>query len=169
MRDMKNPGALAGATGADGDQSDMSCSATSTQQQILGLVRLVIRNLYDPARGARPDLWRVELEDGEVLLEKVRLPLLDGARALLARGHDPATPITMRKAGCDYDCFVGVRVGMAARLTVEEGARSAHFRRHRDDVAEKVRGGAVLSAFEVGNDADRPEYEIAAHGAEAAP
>ena len=74
----------------------------------------------------------------------------------------------MRKAGCDYDCFVGVRVGMAARLTVEEGARLAHFRR-TGRRGRKGAGGAVLSAFEVGNDADHPEYEIAAHGAEAAP
>jgi hypothetical protein len=47
-----------------------------------------------------------------------RQPFLDGARALLARGYDPAAPYNMRHAHSDVLSFVTTTVGHAAGLSV---------------------------------------------------
>jgi hypothetical protein len=47
-------------------------------------------------------------------------PLADGARELLARGFDPATPLTMRHAGKAYDSFEPMPIGQWAKVTYTE-------------------------------------------------
>jgi hypothetical protein len=90
------------------------------------------------------------------------------APARYSRGASIPTPrFTLRLAGRNYDCFRPVAVRVAARVTVADGARSAHFRRHREDVPESARGRADLSASRVGDDADYPARDFAADGAEA--
>lgn len=93
------------------------------------LLRIVARPLYDPARGVAPDAWRAETEGGAVLVVRTRTPFLDGARALLARGHDPAARITLRIAGSRHDSFEPVPLETVARFRVTEDASgSARFR-----------------------------------------
>jgi hypothetical protein len=67
--------------------------------------------------------------DGTLLLEASRQPFLDGARELLKRGYDPATPYNMRHANSDVLSFVTTTIGDAADLTVDEAR--ARFRKFR--------------------------------------
>ena len=60
---------------------------------------------------------------GEVIVTGTRQPLVDGARALLARGFDPATPMTMRHEGKAYDSFQPLPIGQWAGWTYEERDR----------------------------------------------
>ena len=52
------------------------------------------------------------------LIVTSRQPFLDGARALLARGYDPATPYNMRHTNSDALSFVTTTIGRAAGLSV---------------------------------------------------
>ena len=56
---------------------------------------------------------------GEVIVEGTRQPLVDGARALLARGFDPATPLTMRHEGKGYDSFQPLPIGKWAGVDLQ--------------------------------------------------
>jgi hypothetical protein len=60
--------------------------------------------------------------DGRTIITRSTQPLLDGARALIAEGVDPARRIVMRHAGSDVDALRST-VGAAAKLTLEEGER----------------------------------------------
>jgi hypothetical protein len=62
------------------------------------------------------------------LIVTSRQPFLDGARALLARGYDPATPYNMRHANSHALSFVTTTIGHAAGLTVHD-AGSVRFRK----------------------------------------
>jgi hypothetical protein len=62
------------------------------------------------------------------LIVTSRQPFLDGARALLTRGYDPATPYNMRHANSDALSFVTTTIGRAAELSVSE-ARSTRFQK----------------------------------------
>lgn len=152
MRNMENPGALAGATGAGELPSQAAGQARNVAHAKVR--RIIIRSL---GRGE----WAAETETGEVLVARSRTPFLDGARALLALGADPVEPVTMAHAKRpDLDCFRPVALGVAARLSVEEGERSARFRKWRNP-AERLRPvGAEgdLSAFPP-SDALRPSSE----------
>ena len=94
--------------------------------------------------------WAAETETGETLVARSRAPFLDGARALLALGADAAEPVTMAHAKRpELECFLPVALGIAARLTVEEGERSARLR-NWSNPAERLRrvgAGSVLSAL----------------------
>ena len=57
---------------------------------------------------------------GEVIVTRTRQPLVDGARELLARGFDPATPLTMRHEGKGYDSFQPLPIGHWAKWTYKE-------------------------------------------------
>ena len=53
---------------------------------------------------------------GELIVQSHQ-PLVDGARKLLAKGYDPAEPLTMRHAGKAYDSFVPQPISEWARWT----------------------------------------------------
>ena len=65
---------------------------------------------------------------GDELIVTSRLPFLDGARALLARGYDPATPYNMRHANSETLSFVTTTIGLAAGLSVND-ARTPRFQK----------------------------------------
>jgi hypothetical protein len=67
--------------------------------------------------------------EGEVIVTMTRQPLVDGARELLARGFDPATPLTMRMQERAYDSFQPMPIGKWAEWTYEEGEKTALQRR----------------------------------------
>jgi len=55
---------------------------------------------------------------GDETIVRSRQPFLDGARVLLARGHDPATPYNMRHANSATLSFVTTTLGRAAGSSV---------------------------------------------------
>jgi hypothetical protein len=54
----------------------------------------------------------------ELIVPSSRQPFLDGARVLLARGYDQATPYNMRHANSAVLSFVTTTIGHAAGLSV---------------------------------------------------
>ena len=62
---------------------------------------------------------------GELVVSGTRQPLVDGARDLLARGFDPATPLTMRHERKAYDNFQPLPIGHWAKWTYKEGEKDA--------------------------------------------
>ena len=60
----------------------------------------------------------------EVIVDSTRQPLADGARELLARGFDPAIPLTMRHEAGGHDSFQPLPIGRWAGWTYEEGERT---------------------------------------------
>ena len=78
----------------------------------LAAIRLVVTPEPDPEKAGR---FAARLEStGEVIVASTRQPLVDGARELLARGFDPATPLTMRMEGKAYDSFQPLPIGQWA-------------------------------------------------------
>ena len=81
----------------------------------LAAIRLVVTPEPDPEKAGR---FAARLEStGEVIVASTRQPLVDGARELLARGFDPATPLTMRHEGKAYDSFQPLPIGKWAGWT----------------------------------------------------
>jgi len=62
---------------------------------------------------------------GELIVAGTRQPLVDGARELLARGFDPATPLTMRHEGATHDSFRPAPIGQWAKWTYTESEKHA--------------------------------------------
>jgi hypothetical protein len=60
---------------------------------------------------------------GDELIVTSRQPFLDGDRALLARGYDPATLNYMRHANSEAQSFVTTTIGHAAGLSVVDAAQ----------------------------------------------
>jgi hypothetical protein len=58
-----------------------------------------------------------------------RQPFLDGARALLERRYDPATPYNMRHANSYMLSFITTTLGRAAGLSVVDAATGTRFRK----------------------------------------
>jgi hypothetical protein len=77
------------------------------------------------------DGWFEAWCGGQLIVARTRQPLLDGARALLAAGHDPDTIAVMRHAGSDADALTG-RIGTAARFYVEESGHGPVLRSLRN-------------------------------------
>lgn len=136
MRDMDDPGALAGATGAGDEPSRAawlvrtvapSCACVSFEgDSTRTILRIIIRPL---GKGE----WAAEAETGDLLVARSRSPFFDAAQALLALGADPAQLVTMAHAKRpDFDCFLPIPLVRAALLVVEEGNRSARFRKWSD-------------------------------------
>jgi hypothetical protein len=67
----------------------------------------------------RPGRYRAYVGTEQELLCVSRQPFLDGARKLLARGHDRRTMLVMRWAGAKEWALRGP-LGAAAKLTVDE-------------------------------------------------
>jgi hypothetical protein len=81
---------------------------------------------------------------GDELVVTSRQPFLDGARALHARGYDPATPYNMRHANSDALSFVTTTIGHAAGLSVVDAAQSTRFRKFvpSEDTGEPIEEAA---------------------------
>jgi hypothetical protein len=77
-------------------------------------VRLLVGRARTTTAG---QLFPVTLQDGSFLGE-FRQPFYGSARALLARGFDPGTPLELWRDGSLS--LSGLTVGQAAALTVEE-------------------------------------------------
>jgi hypothetical protein len=78
-----------------------------------------IRLVVSPEAAGR---FTARLEStGELIVTSTRQPLVDGARELLARGFDPATPLTMRAEGRSYDSFAPRPIRRWAKWTYTEG------------------------------------------------
>jgi hypothetical protein len=71
----------------------------------------------------RPGRYRSYVGAEQEPLSVSRQPFLDGARKLLARGHDPQTMLMMRWAGAK-DWALRGPLGVAAKLTVDEHNRT---------------------------------------------
>jgi hypothetical protein len=71
------------------------------------------------APDGRPGRYRADIETEPKPLCVSRQPFLDGARKLLARGHDPRTMLVMRWVGAENWALRG-SLGVAAKLTVDE-------------------------------------------------
>jgi hypothetical protein len=67
----------------------------------------------------RPGRYRANVETEREPLCISRQPFFDGARELIARGHDPRTMLVMRWAG-SKDWALRGPLGAAAKLTVDE-------------------------------------------------
>jgi hypothetical protein len=78
-------------------------------------IRLIVASEADS-----PGRFTARLESGELLIAGSRQPLVDGARALLARGFDAGTPLTMRMEGKSYDSFQPMPIAEWAKWTYKE-------------------------------------------------
>jgi hypothetical protein len=67
------------------------------------------------------------LFEGRLIITRSSQPLLDRARALLAKGIDPRTRILMRHVGADADALRST-VGRAAKLSIREGDDAPRFK-----------------------------------------
>jgi hypothetical protein len=90
------------------------------------MTRCVERLLVVPdADAAKAGKFTACLESiGETIVIGSRQPLVDGARELLTRGYDPATPLTMRHQGSTCDSFKPAPIGEWAMWTYTEGETS---------------------------------------------
>ena len=79
----------------------------------------MLRLIITPDEGPARFVARLEGSD-EPIVQATRQPLVDGARVLLARGFEPATPLTMRHAGKAYDSFHPLQISKWARWTYKE-------------------------------------------------
>jgi hypothetical protein len=93
----------------------------------MAAIRLVIASESDSQKAGRFTAWLESTR--EFIVDSTRQPLVDGARVLLARGFDPATPLTMRHEGSAHDSFRPTPLGEWAKWTYEEGERTALQRR----------------------------------------
>jgi hypothetical protein len=67
----------------------------------------------------RPGRYRAHVGAEQEPLWVSRQPFVDGARKLIARGHDPQTILVMRWAGTK-DWALRGPIGVAAKLTVDD-------------------------------------------------
>ena len=96
-----------------------------------GLPIIVVSPSID-AEGQQAYSGRGQLFDGRVdsriIVKRSSTPFCDGARVLLAEACDPAARLVMRNDGSTVDALIA-KVGVAAKLTVEEGDRVPQVRR----------------------------------------
>ena|SRR5215813_1366316 len=89
--------------------------------------RLIVSPGTDPQKAGK---FTACLESiGETIVSGSRQPLVDGARELLARGYDPATPLTMRVDGKAYDSFRPAPISEWAKWTYSESEKHPLKRR----------------------------------------
>jgi hypothetical protein len=85
----------------------------------------VVERLIVIALPSKPGRFSAHLEStGAPVVTNSKQPLVDGARALLAAGFDPATALTMRHDGSSHDSFSPLPIGRWASWTYEEGERT---------------------------------------------
>lgn len=109
-------------------------------QAAMAASMLPLRILVEPLGAGQ---WRASTAHGRVLVERTRQPLFAGARALISEGCDPGTMAVMAHANRPaLDCFLPRRLAVLARLTVEEGERSARIRLWSDPAERRDPWGA---------------------------
>ena len=96
-----------------------------TQERVIIVATAIGDGKFAASRGDR------------LLVAATRMPLLDGARVLLADGIDPRAVLVLRHAGSTTDALTA-RLGEAARLSVEESAFGPVFRPFREATAAPV-------------------------------
>jgi hypothetical protein len=108
------------------------------------MIRLTLRPHYEEPNGLPVKLGRFAAYlDGELVCISSQ-PLLDGARALLARGYPADVLLTTSHDGKSYDNFIPAPIGKLACLTAEEA--SLGFRKCRPwypDVGHRMRKSAA--------------------------
>jgi hypothetical protein len=109
---------------------------------MIELVIHLLKSKRDPSGGR--GWYRVE-RDGVVVVERTREPLLDGARALLGRGVDPAVEVGIRREGSRWIDLSSL-VGVAARLTVKEDGDGPRFVPVRDGPQSRPEGSPVAQS-----------------------
>ena len=86
----------------------------------------VMERLIVTALPSKPGRFRAHLAStGALVVSGSKQPLVDGARELLARGFQPARPLTMRHDGSSHDSFAPLPIGKWAKLTYKEGEKDA--------------------------------------------
>lgn len=102
----------------------------------VGLITLLLRPKIEPG-GFRLDRFEAYTEAGEYVTTS-RRPLLDGARALLALGYDPATLLTVRHEG-GPSSFEPKPIGALAEWTVvERDKRGLQLDRWRPEPGSRI-------------------------------
>ena len=108
--------------------------------------RLIVSPDADPQKAGK---FAARLEStGETIVSGSRQPMVDGTRALLARGYDPATLLTMRHRGSTCDSFKEAPIGEWAKWTYWEGEKRVLQRARwmpRADMAEAQKSGIAPS------------------------
>src|SRR5262252_2099245 len=118
--------------------------------------RLIVSPGTDPQKAGK---FTACLESiGEAIVRGSRQPLVDGARELLARGYDPATPLTMQHQGSTTcDSFKAAPIGEWAKWTYTEGETSPLRKARwmpRAAVGEGQKSGVWPAAGPEGHPAD---------------
>lgn len=101
------------------------------------LTRIMVQRIP----GAKKQKYRALTEAGEVLTEASEAPYYEGALALLRRGANPESPVTMRHEGHRVDSFRPSALCLVARLgeKVERNRLKGCGNSRRDSV-EPVQG-----------------------------
>src|SRR5215471_1809030 len=101
----------------------MSRSPTDfSSEKDVPVKRLIVRPDADPQKAGK---FTACLEStGETIVSGSRQPLVDGARELLGRGYDSATPLMMQHQGSTCDSFKAASIGEWAKWTYTEGETS---------------------------------------------
>lgn len=92
------------------------------------MIRIIASLVSQDRRGI---YFSAALEDGTQLCQATRQPIFDGARALIARGYDPETKVTLRYVRSETDSFLPVSLKKAARFAATEDENGTRFRKHR--------------------------------------
>jgi hypothetical protein len=92
--------------------------------------------------------FTARLESGDVVVTGTRQPLVDGARALIGLGFDPALMLTMRHEGKSYDSFRPLPIATWAKWTYTEPDK-ARLKQQRWMPRDAAREGQKLGADEV--------------------
>ena len=82
------------------------------------MLRLIVTPSLSES-GVHYDRFDVFFE-GVLLVRATRQPLYDGARALIDQGYSPEMFVTFRHDGASHDSFKPMKLGEAAKWTVEE-------------------------------------------------
>lgn len=92
-------------------------------------LRLIVRpEPIEQARPTRSLRFIATLEGGEAVIVVSHQPLVDGARALIDRGYDPAELLTMRQHDRPHDSFKALPISQWAKWTYSEEVKGLRQR-----------------------------------------
>jgi hypothetical protein len=115
------PGKLSVADGTSTTPYGKNKQAAESEPALIVIVVRPVAN--------RPGYYEARIAEGEPVIAASRTPFFDAARRLRDLGMDGAAVLVMRHADSNTECLRAI--GVAAALTVEEGAHGPVFRRHR--------------------------------------